>query len=78
MDSMTSFSAIKMDGTPGRHPKPKEFKEPGKPGRPRKEKPVETGPKRPVSRPRKNPQEEILKEPGRRGRLRKDGIRGSL
>jgi hypothetical protein len=58
--------------TPGRRPQPREPKPRGKPGRPRKERPVDAGPKRPVGRPRKNPQEEIFKVPGRRGRPRKD------
>jgi hypothetical protein len=41
--------------SPGRRAAEKPVKIPGKPGRPRKEKPVDTSPKRPVGRPRKNP-----------------------
>jgi len=39
---------------PGKRAKPKPPKIPGKPGRPRKEKPVDTTPKKPVGRPRKD------------------------
>lgn len=59
--------------SPGRTPVPKTPKVPGKPGRPRKEKPVDTAPKRPVGRPRKSPGEALdIVKPGRgRGRPRK-------
>ena len=48
-------------------------KVPGKPGRPRT-KPINTGPKRPVGRPRKNPHEAIMDliSKGQRGRPRKE------
>jgi hypothetical protein len=58
--------------SPGRPAVPKPPRVPGKPGRPRKEKPADTGPKRPVGRPRKNPPEDIIKLPGKRGRPRKE------
>ena len=55
----------------GRKPgPPKPPKVPGKPGRPRKEKPVDTTPKRPVGRPRKNPKEGLDIVPKRAGRGR--------
>jgi hypothetical protein len=59
--------------SPGRPAVPKPPKVPGKPGRPRKEKPVDTGPKRPVGRPRKYPKEAldiVPKQP--RGRPREE------
>jgi hypothetical protein len=43
--------------SPGRPFVEKPVKIPGKPGRPRKEKPVDTSPKRPVGRPCKNPKD---------------------
>jgi hypothetical protein len=55
--------------SPGRKPIPRPPKVPGKPGRPRKEKPEDTGPKRPVGRPRKSPPEALDLVPKRpRGR----------
>jgi transposase len=58
--------------SPGRPKKPKAPKVRGKVGRPRKEKPVDTEPKRPVGRPRKNPAEILDVVPKRpRGRPRK-------
>jgi hypothetical protein len=45
-------------------------KVPGKPGRPRKEKPADTGPKRRVGRPRKNPKDGLDFVPKQRGRGR--------
>ena len=58
--------------SPGRPATPRPPKVPGKPGRPRKEKPADTGPKRPVGRPRKHPKEalDIVPKQGR-GRPRK-------
>jgi len=57
---------------PGRLAVEKPPKIPGKPGRPRKEKPVDTSPKRPVGRPRKNPADVLNIVPKRsRGRPRK-------
>jgi hypothetical protein len=47
-------------GRPATDPPPKI---PGKPGRPRKEKPVNTGPKNPVGRPSKYPKEAITAIP---------------
>jgi hypothetical protein len=59
--------------SPGRPAVPKPPKVPGKPGRPRKEKPVDTGPKRPVGRPRKYPKEAMDIVPKRpRGRPGKE------
>ena len=58
--------------SPGRPATPRPPKVPGKPGRPRKEKPVDTGPKRPIGRPRKNPSADILIDPRPRGRPRKE------
>jgi hypothetical protein len=58
--------------SPGRPAVPKPPKVPGKPGRPRIEKPVDTGPKCPVGRPRKNPPEDIITMLGKRGRPRKE------
>ena len=43
--------------SPGRRATEKPPKVPGKPGRPRKEKPADTGPKNPVGRPRKHEKE---------------------
>jgi len=50
-----AFKNRKVNPGPAKTEKPP--KVPGKPGRPRKEKPVKTGPKNPVGRPRKNPRE---------------------
>ena len=57
--------------TPGRKTLPKAPKVPGKRGRPRT-KPLDTGPKRPVGRPKKNPPSDMIKLPGKRGRPRKE------
>jgi hypothetical protein len=57
----------------GRPAVSKPLKTPGKPGRPRKEKPVDSAPKRPVGRPRKNPPGDSVKLPGKRGRPKKGG-----
>jgi hypothetical protein len=58
--------------TPGREPVEKPPKVPGKPGRPRKEKIVNTSPKRSVGRPRKKPAEALNIVPKRRrGKKRK-------
>lgn len=59
--------------SPGRPFVEKPPKVPGKPGRPRKEKPVDTTPKRPVGRPRKNPAEvmDIVPKRSKRGRPKK-------
>jgi hypothetical protein len=40
--------------------------------RPRKEKPIDAGPKRPVGRPRKNLSADIIKSYGKRRRLHKE------
>jgi hypothetical protein len=51
--------------SPGRPFVPKPPKVPRKPGRPRKEKPADTGPKRPVGRPRKEPLDIVKRARGR-------------
>jgi hypothetical protein len=63
-----AFKNRKMKPGPAVMEKPPKI--PSKPGRPRKEKLVDTGPKRPVGRPRKYPKEGLDIVPKRQGRGR--------
>ncbi|MDR2717695.1 MAG: hypothetical protein LBB89_06485 [Treponema sp.] len=69
-DAAAEEAFINRKVKPGPVATEKPPKVPGKPGRPRKEKPIDTGPKNPGGRPHKNPKKAMDIVPKRHGRGR--------